>query len=340
MKNLETPRDFTGMINPRWQLLMLLLISFVGLFFSIQASAQSVDFQPLLDRLERIERDVKTLNVQISNGLSSGGRVSAGNTATARIAVRLTDLEEELRATTGKVETIVQQVEVIGSRLDVLIADIDYRLNAIEKFPVGSSDNIKASPLPGSVQQISPGSDQPGVLGTLTKSEISDFSEKNNTGSNIVISSSGANDKSEIVKRENEKKPDILPEGTPEDRYAYAVGLLRRGDYDLAEQAFNEFMLFHPENKLENNARYWLAESYYARGQYVQAAEFFMKGYQTDPSATKAPDMLLKLGMSLSRLDKKTDACASFAKLIEDFPKISKRILKKIALERKKISCE
>ena len=99
-------------------------------------------------------------------------------------------------------------------------------------------------------------------------------------------------------------------------------------------------MAAHPDDDLTDNARYWLAESYYVRGQYVQAAEFFMGGYQANALAEKAPDMLLKLGMSLSKLDKKKDACASFSKLLGDFPKASGRILKKVALESKNIGCK
>jgi len=76
------------------------------------------------------------------------------------------------------------------------------------------------------------------------------------------------------------------------------------------------------------------------RGLYVKAAEYFLSGYQANAAASKAPDMLLKLGMSLSKLDKNKDACASFAKLLVEFPKASSRILKKVALESKNIGCD
>ena len=59
--------------------------------------------------------------------------------------------------------------------------------------------------------------------------------------------------------------------------------------------------------------------TYYVRAAYVQAAEVFLEGYRSDPKGTKAPDSLLKLGMSLSGLDKKREACAAFNKLIKDY---------------------
>ncbi|MGA0395202.1 MAG: hypothetical protein ACO3MW_14210, partial [Rhodospirillales bacterium] len=60
--------------------------------------AQGSELKPLLDRLERMERDIRTLNVQVSRGAPAGGQsgtaaspgtVSAGGPALARFEVRL-----------------------------------------------------------------------------------------------------------------------------------------------------------------------------------------------------------------------------------------------------------
>jgi TolA-binding protein len=75
------------------------------------------------------------------------------------------------------------------------------------------------------------------------------------------------------------------------------------------------------------------------RAAYVQAAEVFLEGYQADPKGSKAPDSLLKLGMSLSGLDKKREACAAFDKVAKDFPGASAGIRNTIAREKQKNSC-
>jgi tol-pal system protein YbgF len=327
------------MIQLRWQVQAILMGLFLGLVSMAPAFAQSKDLKPILDRLQRIERDVKTLNIQVSRGGAADGAV-VGSSSAARVAVKLTDLEYELRTTTGKVETVAQQIEEISLRLDKLIIDMDYRLNALEGSSTRSSQKVRASPSPGGVQRVMPGSSQPGVLGTLSQAKTPAVPRENGEDQNGATLPAGTEVTSNTLVGQQLKSPGILPEGMPEDRYAYAVGLLRQGDYEQAEKAFNEFMVAHPDDDLSNNSRYWLAESYYVRGQYVQAAEFFMAGYQANALAAKAPDMLLKLGMSLSKLDKKKDACASFAKLLGDFPKASGRILKKVVLERKKIGCK
>lgn len=112
-----------------------------------------------------------------------------------------------------------------------------------------------------------------------------------------------------------------LPAGaTPREQYAHAFGLLRQGQYDQASTALKQFLSEHKDDPLAANARYWLGETYYVRGAYVEAAETFLEGYQSDPKGSKAPDALLKLGMSLASLDKKNEACAAFQKLRSDYP--------------------
>jgi tol-pal system protein YbgF len=316
------------MVQLRWQVLLTFVFVIIGLISVTPSFAQSEDLKPILDRLQRIERDIKTLNIQVSRGEVNRGE-DIGSPAAARAAVRLTDLEDELRATTGRVETVAQKIEDIGLRLDQLIADLDYRLSALEGNSPRPPQRVKISPSPGTVQQVLPGASKPGVLGVLSETRISTVVPGNGEDKNVAPPPA----RTEVLYN-------ILPKGTTAERYAFAVGLLRQGDYEQAEKAFNEFMVAHPDDNLMDNARYWLAESFYVRGQYIQAAEFFMSGYQANDSAAKAPDMLLKLGMSLSKLDKNKDACASFAKLLDDFPKASSRILKKVALESKNTGCK
>ena len=130
-----------------------------------------------------------------------------------------------------------------------------------------------------------------------------------------------------------------LPAGTPKEQYTYALNLLRQTNYDQAEIALTEFIAIQGKHPLTGNARYWLGETYYVRADYEQAAQTFFQGYQASPSNVKAPDMLLKLGMSLAQLKKKTEACATFNKLSQDFPRASSRINSAVARERKRADC-
>jgi tol-pal system protein YbgF len=132
----------------------------------------------------------------------------------------------------------------------------------------------------------------------------------------------------------------VLPAGSEMDQYNYAFSLLRKADYDGAEAAFNEFITVHPDSQLSGNAYYWLGETYYVRTRYNDAAIAFLKGYQRFPNGEKAPDNLLKLGMSLARLDnKKAEACATFGELKSKFPDAPQTVRDKAAQESSAAGC-
>ncbi|MCW9039726.1 MAG: tetratricopeptide repeat protein, partial [Rhodospirillales bacterium] len=94
------------------------------------------------------------------------------------------------------------------------------------------------------------------------------------------------------------------------------------------------------DDPLTGNARYWLGETFYVRGNFRRAAEVFLEGYQKDPAGSKAADSLLKLGMSLSKLEKKPESCATFGKLLKDFPKASSNVRVVAERESKRLDCK
>ncbi|MGH6865557.1 MAG: tol-pal system protein YbgF [Methyloceanibacter sp.] len=96
-----------------------------------------------------------------------------------------------------------------------------------------------------------------------------------------------------------------------------------RRDYASAETSFRDLVARHPEDPLAGSAQYWLGASYYDRGLYKEAADALLKGYKSYGSGVKAPDTLLKLGMSLAALGQKEAACSTFGELTKKFPNAS-----------------
>jgi tol-pal system protein YbgF len=133
--------------------------------------------------------------------------------------------------------------------------------------------------------------------------------------------------------------PSILPGGTPFEQYNYALGLLHDGKPDAAEQALRAFVERYPADRLSGNAQYWLGEALYARQDYADAADAFAGGYQKYPAGGKAPDNLLMLGLALSQLGQKPDACRAFAKLNRDFPGAPAAIKQRARDEKKHLRC-
>ena len=125
---------------------------------------------------------------------------------------------------------------------------------------------------------------------------------------------------------------------TPEKLYELSYESLLRRRYGEAEAGFRSFMLKNPEHELAGNAGFWLGETYYVQSNYRAAAQAFLSGYQKYPTNRKAPDSLLRLGMSLNQLGQKDQACAAFATIEAKFPKAA-GTLKRAQDESDKAGC-
>ncbi|WP_193188450.1 tol-pal system protein YbgF [Nisaea sediminum] len=336
-------------------------------------SAAAQDVQNLLNRLDRMERDMQDLQRQLyRNTLSTPGAGGAGTgiTATpvspapitrgsgssasaggqsgsldtsyaARVEVRLQQLETLIRSLTGKIEEVEFRVEQNSGRLDRLVRDIDFRLQALEQggAPVQSGEprpgggaiaqapQAEPAPVPGQGQ---------GVLGTLSQAEIKAVDE--GTAQLPAPEGGAAASKPEAV-ASAPSAGQILPDGTPEEQYKHAFAYLQKQDFDSAEKALSLFLERHPKSPLAGNAMYWLGETYYVRKDFPLAAKTFATGYTDYPGSSKTADNLLKLGFSLARMDRKDDACVTFDKLRADFPNASDNIKRRADAERKRIGC-
>lgn len=141
------------------------------------------------------------------------------------------------------------------------------------------------------------------------------------------------------ISKTEEAKTLAAPQKTPKEQYDDAYKLLREGNHVAAEKAFLKFIENNPKHDLAGNANYWLGETYYARGQYEQAAPIFAEGFTTYKKNSKAPDNLLKLGLTMNKLGKKEEACSAFTALPDEFPKANATILTRAKDEAKKLAC-
>ncbi len=121
--------------------------------------------------------------------------------------------------------------------------------------------------------------------------------------------------------------------------YHDAFKKLQDGDYAGAERGFKTFLQGNPKHALAGNAQYWLGETYYARHEYQSAMTAFAEGYKQYKTSPKGPDNLLKLGITLAALGRKSDACAVFAKFSHDYPRATDLQKRRIEQERRKNAC-
>src|SRR5690606_33153259 len=102
---------------------------------------------------------------------------------------------------------------------------------------------------------------------------------------------------------------------------------------------FNAFLEKYPEHELSSNVYYWLGEAYYVQNKFEKASVQFARGYQTFPKGNKATDCLLKLALSLERMNKKPEACTTLQKLSREFPTLKGTARKKADELKSSLKC-
>ena len=323
-----------------------------GLSLGPPARAQDADLVSLLQRIERLQRDMTTLQRYVFKGgavpaadavTGTAGEAGGLNrTAAARTDQRLSQFEAELRRLTGQVEEAVYRSNQINERLERLAAETDLRLRQLEQGMVPGTA-MQGAP----TGQMAPGAaggdqaafaSQPQVFGTVRQSDLEAMqSQPVAPGTGIA-----QQDTSRAAVQPGSQEAAAgyaLVGATPEEQYKYAFGLLSQANYGEAELALRGFVDQNPEDPLAGNAKYWLGETFYVRQDYQQAAVTFAEAYQEYPDSAKAPDNLLKLGMSLSALGSQSDACGTFVELLKRYPQAAATILQRAKQERQRLSC-
>jgi len=126
---------------------------------------------------------------------------------------------------------------------------------------------------------------------------------------------------------------------SPTEQYNRAFGLLKQANYPAAEEALKAFVEQHPKDPMAGTAQYFLGETYYTRGRYIEAAAAFAEGYKRYPKGPKAAEELLKLGMSLARANQKQNACVALSQLDHDFPNPGAAVRERANSEKKRLGC-
>jgi len=232
---------------------------------------------------------------------------------------RVDEIEASVTRLTG-------QMEEIGHRIDQLVTqtermqkqmefDATQRANAqVSASPPPPGDQLAsvapapdanaATPLPGSAP---PAPATPGVLGQIP------------AGSTL---------------------PTPAPAPDPKRDFDSAMNLLSRAQYDDASDSFRKFAADNPEDERASAALYWTGDiAYSAKKDYESAARDFAELLKRYPTAARAPDSMLKLGLSLFELGQMNEGCAALAALPAKYPQASPAIKTRATNERRDAMC-
>ncbi len=283
---------------------------------------------------------------------------------------RVTALEDQIRQLNGRIEELNFQILQMQDQMNKMQQDNEFRFqeleggkkedttpadgtqkkseaaepavqdqaaapaDAVPATGVESATTTAEAPADGSVERGAP----PRILGTVT------FDAKGNP-SGATIENAPPPDAEAAAEAGNEAGPDgetvaARPRShTTDEHYRNAYQFVLSGDYRTAEAGFRDYVERFPDDARVPDARYWLGESLFGQERYKEAAEVFLAASKAHPKAKKAPDMLLKLGVSLAALNQRDVACATFAEIGKRYPGASDALKGRVVQEQALAGC-
>ena len=295
------------------------------------AEDEEIYLKAISDQIQVINKDIKTLekavyqksDIASSSTISSTKADGLNEDIMTKHLLKLNEIEDQFRQLTNKFEEVNFKLDKLSTRVTKIQSDAQLRFSDLENGNNVTPKKQKAA-LPGSVK--------PQDFGAAPAYETSNLPKEQSINS---IESAQT-----VITEEPEKKISLLPNKPTQEQYEFAVGFMKIGDYETAEFALKEFIEKNKDHDLAGSAQYWYGETFRIRQLYSDAATAYLDGYQNYPKSKKAPDNLLKLGITMVQLGEKDQGCKMIAGLKKEYPKARKSVLQKAQYEQKKFKCK
>ena len=201
--------------------------------------------------------------------------------ALAELSTRIDQLEAQLRALRGELETQANEQAALRKQLTDLTGELDRRLAAAPVPVAVPAPVVDASPpVAAAPTAAGPAAAAPAAAPAATG-------------------------------------PDPLG---PVQRYQLAFEALRAADYPKATAGFDDMIARYPDHALATNARYWLGRSLVLQQDHARAVDAFAAALAGPLEAARVPDAMLRKAQSELQLGKRDAASATLQQLIERFP--------------------
>ena len=308
------------------------LALFVFSFINSKAISEE-KIEEVIDQILIISKDLKTLEKAVykKSDISSSSSLSSNNLnedIMAKHLLKLNEIEDQFRALTNRFEEINFKLDKLSSRVSKIQSDTQLRLTDIES----SGPNI-------SLNNSGVKKEKANLPGTDKAQDFGSAPGYNSNSTDLIQKTQSIETAATVITEEPDKINSLLPDKPPLDQYEFAVSFMKIGDYETAEYALKEFINKNKDHDLAGNAQYWYGETFRIRQLYSDAATAYLDGYQNYPKSKKAPDNLLKLGITMVQLGEKDQGCKMIIGIKKEYPKASKSVLQKAQYEQKKFKC-
>ena len=306
----------------------LLLTVIIFSSVSISAEEEEIYLKAISDQIQVITKDLKTLekavyqksdavSTKTTNSISSDG---LNEDIMTKHLLKLNEIEDQFRKLTNKFEEVNFKLDKLSSRVTKIQSDTQLRFSDLE-----NGTNKSTSTLTN--QATLPGSAKPQDFGAAPGYQTSNLPKEQSINSVETAQT--------VITEEPKERESLLPDKPANEQYEFAVSFMKIGDYETAEFALKEFITKNKDHDLAGNAQYWYGETFRIRQLYSDAATAYLDGYQNYPKSKKAPDNLLKLGITMVQLGEKDQGCKMILGLKKNTQKLASLCYKKLSMSKK-----
>lgn len=131
----------------------------------------------------------------------------------------------------------------------------------------------------------------------------------------------------------------LMVPNDPRAEFELGYSLIIARDYPGAETVFRQFVSQFPASGLIPDAKYWIGESLFQRGQYRDAADTYLGLYTEHGESEQAAPGLLRLAQSLDQLGERDAACSTLGELQSKYANGAPNVIERARQERQRWGC-
>ena len=286
-------------------------------------------------RLRRAEAEIRALQRTVFPGgdgrffepsiSSNDGQQPATNTA---------------RPSTSAVTDILARLDAMELQLQRLTAKTEENTNALSAMDTRIvALEASSSPAPISSAPEVTGEATESNLGVMTGGAIGGATSAQEAGPSEPVETASGPSAERVAGVQAITKPQTDDPG--DDEYSYGFRLWNAGYFPEARQQLASFVEGYPNHSRISYGRNLLGRAFLDDGMPEEAARWFLRNYQADRTARRAPDSLLFLAQSMIAMDDTRRACIALAEFGETYPAVaSGRLADQYQSNLQSVSCD
>lgn len=291
-------------------------------------------------RLRRAEAEIRALQRTVfpgGEGRFFEPQISADGTATGST----NGLSSASAPSTTAVTDILARLNALETQLQRLTALTEENTNSISGLDVRVA-SLEAGGTSGAIVSSGTGVGDAGSTGT-NLSAMTDGASGDSGSAGTQSSASGQSATGPTPERiaavQEITKPQTEDAG--DDEYSYGFRLWNAGFFPEARQQLASYIEGYPDHFRLTYGRNLLGRAFLDDGMPEEAARWFLRNYQADRTARRAPDSLLFLAESMIAMEDTRRACIALAEFGDTYPAVaSGRLADRYESNRRGVTCE